>query len=222
MPVSGKKILLSAYASEPGKGSEPAVGWNWAAAMSRLHEVWVITRANNQAAIEASDEPWVNQVHWVYYDLPGWLRRWKKGSRGVQLYYWLWQIGAFFTARRLHRQVRLELVHHVTFWQPLALRTWDCWACLLFLARSGAARTHPAVAPQPVPPPASLRTAARLAPGDSPGLIPAFAAACGTRCCYLRPRKARSGSRAGSVPRAWVFPQFGMVPAEREVRLLET
>ena len=38
------RILLSAYACEPGKGSEPAVGWMWATELAGLgHEVWVIT-----------------------------------------------------------------------------------------------------------------------------------------------------------------------------------
>ena len=47
------KILYSAYACEPGRGSEPGVGWHWAVETARLgHEVWVITRANNRGVIE--------------------------------------------------------------------------------------------------------------------------------------------------------------------------
>jgi hypothetical protein len=43
------KILLSAYACEPNKGSEPEVGWKWAITLSQLgHEVYVITRLNNK------------------------------------------------------------------------------------------------------------------------------------------------------------------------------
>ena len=42
---------MSAYACEPGKGSEPGVGWNWALQAAQFHEVWVVTRANNRAAI---------------------------------------------------------------------------------------------------------------------------------------------------------------------------
>jgi hypothetical protein len=30
------RILLSVYACEPGKGSEPGVGWRWAVEMARL------------------------------------------------------------------------------------------------------------------------------------------------------------------------------------------
>ena len=45
-------ILLSAYACEPNKGSEPGVGWSLAIEMSKHHNVWVITRDNNKSAIE--------------------------------------------------------------------------------------------------------------------------------------------------------------------------
>jgi hypothetical protein len=37
------KLLLSAYACEPSKGSEPGVGWNWATQAALDHEVWVLT-----------------------------------------------------------------------------------------------------------------------------------------------------------------------------------
>ena len=47
------RILLSAYACEPGKGSEPEVGWLWATELADSgHEVWVITREANRQAIE--------------------------------------------------------------------------------------------------------------------------------------------------------------------------
>jgi glycosyltransferase involved in cell wall biosynthesis len=116
------KVLLSAYACEPGKGSEPGIGWNWVRQIARFAEVWVITRSNNREAIEKAlaEEPLPN-VHWVYFDLPRWARFWKKGQRGVHLYYYLWQVGIYFLARRLHRQVGFDLIHHVTFgnyWLP--------------------------------------------------------------------------------------------------------
>jgi hypothetical protein len=95
------KVLLSAYACEPGKGSEPGVGWSWVRQIARFAEVWVITRANNRGTIEKAlrEEPLPN-VHWVYFDLPRWARFWKKGQRGVHLYYYLWQVGIYFLARQ--------------------------------------------------------------------------------------------------------------------------
>jgi glycosyltransferase involved in cell wall biosynthesis len=101
------------------------VGWSWAREIARFHEVWVITRANNREPIESAlaMEPLPN-VHWVYFDLPRWTRFWKKGRRGMNFYYYSWQIGAYFTALRLHRKVQFDLAHHITFvnyWKPTLL-----------------------------------------------------------------------------------------------------
>lgn len=110
------RVLLSAYACEPHKGSEPGVGWNWASQAARHHQVWVLTRANNRAAIEASlQQTPVPNLHFVYYDLPRWARFWKRGGVGIRPYYVLWQAAAYWVARRLHRMVGFHIVHHVTF-----------------------------------------------------------------------------------------------------------
>jgi glycosyltransferase involved in cell wall biosynthesis len=119
------RILLSAYACEPGRGSEPGVGWRFVEQASRGHEVWVLTRAKNREAIEArlAQQPLPN-THWVYFDLPRWMTFWKKGLRGIHLYYYLWQIGVYFEAKRLHARVHFDVAHHVTFgihWMPSLL-----------------------------------------------------------------------------------------------------
>ena len=41
------RVLISAYACEPNKGSEPGVGWNWTLQMAKMDEVYVITRSNS-------------------------------------------------------------------------------------------------------------------------------------------------------------------------------
>lgn len=114
------KVLLSAYACEPGSGSEPGVGWNWAIELSRHdHEIWVLTRLNNQPAIEDffsfSRVIQPLNLHFLYYDLPLWAHWWKKGNRGVYLYYLLWQFGAYQVAKRAHAKEKFDRVHHVTF-----------------------------------------------------------------------------------------------------------
>jgi glycosyltransferase involved in cell wall biosynthesis len=116
------KILISAYACEPDKGSESAVGWGWVLQAARRHDVWVITRSANEPDILAylARSPLPN-VHWIYHDLPRWSRFWKRRRRGLHPYYYLWQIGAFRVARRLHRKVGFDVVHHATFvnyWMP--------------------------------------------------------------------------------------------------------
>ena len=119
------RVLLSAYACEPEKGSEPGIGWNHALQLARYHEVWVITRANNRESIEEAletvPEP---RLHPVYHDLPRWMRWWKKGGRGVQVYYYLWQLSLFFVVRRLAGRVDFDVTHHITFgryWVPSML-----------------------------------------------------------------------------------------------------
>ena len=119
------KVLISAYACEPGRGSEPEVGWNWVLETARLHETWVFTRSNNRGAIEAALGSVPDQrIHFTYIDLPKWLRWWKKLPMGVQVYYYLWQILAYWPARRLHQEIQFDVVHHVTFctyWLPSLL-----------------------------------------------------------------------------------------------------
>lgn len=116
------KVLVSAYACEPGQGSEHGAGWAWARGIAASNEVWVLTRTANRAAIEAATaEKAALQIHFVYLDLPAWARRWKRGVHGVHLYYVLWQALAWRAARRLHRQIGFHVAHHVTFatdWLP--------------------------------------------------------------------------------------------------------
>jgi len=119
------KILLSAYACEPDRGSEPEVGWGLATHLAQLHEVWILTRSANRPSIEnrLKDHP-LPSAHWVYFDLPSWARSWKQGERGFLLYYFFWQIGAYFRARALHGSIGFDVVHHVTFvtyWLPTFL-----------------------------------------------------------------------------------------------------
>lgn len=120
------RILVSAYACEPGQGSEPGVGWNWARELAREHDVWVLTRANNreqiEAAVVAHPDP---RLRFLYLDLPPWIRRWKRGQRGIHAYAYAWQLAARRVVRDAHRSYRFDLVHHVTFASAfIPARTW--------------------------------------------------------------------------------------------------
>jgi glycosyltransferase involved in cell wall biosynthesis len=110
------RILAFAYACAPQEGSEPGVGWTWSRMLANFGETWVITRANNRDAIEAAleDLPNAGNLHFAYVDLPRWARFWKRGLKGLRLYYLLWQLQALRRARRLHRDIRFELVWHMT------------------------------------------------------------------------------------------------------------
>jgi glycosyltransferase involved in cell wall biosynthesis len=122
------KVLIGAYACEPGTGSEPGVGWNWTLQVaSHGHEVTAITRSNNRPAIEAAlrASP-VPNLEFSYLDLPRPFPALKRrgGFVGLYAYYYAWQVRLWFRARRLHKARRFDLVHHVTFvndWAPSGL-----------------------------------------------------------------------------------------------------
>jgi len=119
------KILISAYACEPNKGSEPGVGWEYVKHLTSHVDVWVITRSNNQEVIEneLAQTP-LHNFNMVYIDLPKWASFWKVGERGMHLYYCLWQIMLFIKVRNLHEKYKFDLVHHLTFgnaWLPTLL-----------------------------------------------------------------------------------------------------
>ena len=107
------RILLSAYACEPNRGSEPAVGWNWAVELARLnHRVWVLTRAANRDAIERQSH---RDLNFIYYDLPRWMQLWREHFAGKRLYYVLWQWGAVRHIRNRFPDLPFDVVHHVTY-----------------------------------------------------------------------------------------------------------
>ena len=53
-------------------------------------------------------------LHFIYVDLSERARSWKRGQRGVRLYYLLWQKAALRRARELHGEERFDLVWHLT------------------------------------------------------------------------------------------------------------
>jgi glycosyltransferase involved in cell wall biosynthesis len=116
--VTRVKILLSAYACEPGKGSEQEVGLQVMLSAAQLHDVWVLTRENNVSPLAEflSHHPLRDRVHIEGIDLTGAIRRLKKGGLpGLHVYYDAWQRLAGVRAEELDRRVDFDLVHHVTF-----------------------------------------------------------------------------------------------------------
>lgn len=116
------KVLVSAYACEPHKGSEPGVGWNWVKRIEKFADAWVITRTNNREVIEEElQKNPVSNLHFIYVDLPRWMSFWKKGQRGIRAYYYLWQFAALKKASDYNRKIGFDVAHHITFvndWLP--------------------------------------------------------------------------------------------------------
>ena len=120
--MTSKRILVSAYGCEPGKGSEQGVGWNWVLQLSEIGEIIVVTRANNQEAIEAALSAEIrSRICFIYYDLPKTLRKFKNKDRGLYFYYFLWQWGAYKKMRREIAIKPVDYAMHLTFgsvWMP--------------------------------------------------------------------------------------------------------
>jgi glycosyltransferase involved in cell wall biosynthesis len=116
MGVFALKVLLSAFACEPNKGSEFAVGWNWAVFLARSgRDVVVLTRSQSRAAIECAmkDLTVQGRLDFRYFDVPKSLR-WQ--SRGpLHLHHALWQWRAVRYAKNLHSVEHFDCVHHVTY-----------------------------------------------------------------------------------------------------------
>lgn len=116
------RVLLSAFSCYPGRGSEPGVGWGIVQVVAREHEVWVLTYAANRPGIEQALSGSSNErIRFVYVGLPRLISRLAGLPIGHHVCYLAWQVSAFRVARRLHRRVRFDLVHHVTYvnsWLP--------------------------------------------------------------------------------------------------------
>lgn len=118
-----KSILASAYAINPYKGSEDGMGWNFTLQIARYQKLIIITRENNQEAIdkfilENPNELYKN-IQFLYYDLPYHLRFWKKGQRGAMLYYVLWQKGIVNFIKK--QNIEYDILHNLNFhndWTP--------------------------------------------------------------------------------------------------------
>jgi len=112
------KVLISAYACEPSKGSEPEVGFRTVLAAARHHDVWVITRENNVQSLRTAlkRDPAGASVRVVGFEHDSWILHAKKWARPLlHLYYDRWQRGVAPIATQLDAHVDFDLVHHVTF-----------------------------------------------------------------------------------------------------------
>ena len=116
------KILMSAYACEPGAGSEYGVGWMVPTTMARKypeHQFYVLTRSRCREKIEkvlASDSTLAN-LHFLFYDIPSWMfyKNEMKSNWGEQINYLLWQLLSRRYVRKMHKSIHFDLFHHLTF-----------------------------------------------------------------------------------------------------------
>jgi len=123
------KLLLSAYACDPHRGSEEGTGFSWLWQTAALgHEVWCLTTPRGRANLEKvladrADTPVAGRIHLVFVAVPAaveYLYRWQFG---VYLHYLVWQYRAWRTARQLDAAVDFGAVHHITY-NSLQMASW--------------------------------------------------------------------------------------------------
>lgn len=118
-----KTILASAYAINPYKGSEDGMGWNFIYQIARFNKVVAVTRENNKVHIERymNEKPdkLYQNITFLYFDLPYYLRFWKRGPLTAMIYFYLWQrmLPKFIKRKKIF----FDIAHNVNFhndWTP--------------------------------------------------------------------------------------------------------
>lgn len=109
------RLLVTAYACEPDKGSEPGAGWEIVNRLSRHHDVRVVTRRNNAEGIEDELRTHPNpRLHFSYHDI-GPLLPFKKLPGGVWWYHYAWHMTVGPLVERLHQAHGFDLCQQLTF-----------------------------------------------------------------------------------------------------------
>lgn len=112
------KVLVSAYACSPYKGSEPGVGWGFVAALARHHDLWVLVEEEKFRAditrYLAEHPEFARNVHFHFLlkQRNRWLR--KLWPPSYYWYYRRWHAQAYDLARKLHAEVGFHVAHQLT------------------------------------------------------------------------------------------------------------
>jgi glycosyltransferase involved in cell wall biosynthesis len=112
------KLLISAFPCTPNRGSEHAIGWNWATEAHRLgHQVWVLVCPAHRDAIAdaVSEDAALKEIRWVFPELAYWPVQQGKEPKWSRTYNVFWQRAALHLARELHQKIGFDVVHHVSW-----------------------------------------------------------------------------------------------------------
>ena len=113
------KILLSAYACEPNTGSEHQIGWSWIKTLSQKNKVYVLTRKKNKKKLlKEILLKKIKNVSFLFYDLPDFFIKIIKGGNNKSnsyLYFLFWHVFIYFKYKKLIKENKIDLIHHVTF-----------------------------------------------------------------------------------------------------------
>jgi glycosyltransferase involved in cell wall biosynthesis len=81
------------------------------------HDVWVLTRTAYRSNIEKEllHSDLTRKLNFIYYDKENIANLMHRLLGKLHLYYYIWQIGAYFAAKKAHQREVFELVHHATW-----------------------------------------------------------------------------------------------------------
>ncbi len=117
------RILISAYACHPDQVSEPGVAWMQVRSlvMTSRYDITILTRKKNvQPLIASLNSIGGKNFSVIGVDLPSWSRLWKIGHLTLHIYYYIWQLLAYFVATKLDKIFPFDVAHHISF---MSLRT---------------------------------------------------------------------------------------------------
>jgi len=140
------KLLISAYACAPNRGSEHSCGWNWTSEVARLgYETTVLVSPAHRTAILAAtrQNSTLQRIRWVFPEVGAWPLQQGKEPGWERTYNLLWQKKALRVARELHREHPFDLVHHLT-WAGVRAPTFLGALCVpLIVGPVGGGETSP-------------------------------------------------------------------------------
>jgi glycosyltransferase involved in cell wall biosynthesis len=116
-------VLAAAYACNPNRGSEEAVGWNWVQSIAATYQITVITASFHQADIasvcDIDANPrfvFVPHRRGHYSPTPFWRAIESSIAKPIMnLAYARWQRDAYCMARDLLKTQSFDLVHQLTY-----------------------------------------------------------------------------------------------------------
>jgi glycosyltransferase involved in cell wall biosynthesis len=139
------RLLISAYACAPNRGSEHGSAWNWVTEANRLgHELWVFVSPAHRDAIEAASvEGRLKEINWIFPEISHWPLKQGKEPKWERTYNFLWQRQALRIATKLQAEVGFDLIHHLTWGGVRAPTFLGSLAAPLIIGPVGGGETSP-------------------------------------------------------------------------------
>jgi glycosyltransferase involved in cell wall biosynthesis len=122
------RVLVFAYACEPGRGSEPGAGWGIVRGLASFANCTVLTGPEHIDGIVRRNADHSDAPTFVEVPEPAW-GSWAKGHRITWFMLYLeWLRRALRVAQRLHASQPFQLVYHATYstyWLPSPVTRFD-------------------------------------------------------------------------------------------------